>query len=247
MEAAPERFHPFQSKVEDWHWWYRTRRDILDAILARMPLDRDKALLLDIGCGTGGASLVLSKYGRAVALDAAQGSFALSMDRPYAHRVVGSAEVLPFADGRFDVACALDVIEHVDDDVGAVSEIRRVLKPGGTAIIFVPAFQILWGWNDTSAFHRRRYTKETLQRTVEAAGLEVGPIGYFNMLLFLPLLAARLAERVMPGAVHKVEFQDAPSPLNEALARVFKLELPLLRRSPLPVGTSAFCLAHKPL
>ena len=240
-----ERIHEFERAVEDWHWWYRTRRDILDAILKTLPLDREHSLLLDVGCGTGGASLVLSKHGRAVGLDAAQRSFSLAMDRPYAHRVVGSAEVLPFASERFDVVAALDVLEHLDDDVGGAKEIRRVLKPGGTAIVFVPAFRILWGKNDDDAHHRRRYTRPMLRKVLEAGGLTVGPIGYFNMLLFLPLLAARLAEKVAPRRLSKLEYQERPTALNEVLARVFSVELPLLRRAPLPVGTSAFCVARR--
>ena len=65
------------------------------------------------------------------------------------------------------------------------------------------------------------------------------------MLLFLPLLAARLAERVVPDAVHKVEFNATPTRMNELLASVFKLETPVLRHRPLPVGTSAYCVARK--
>ena len=240
-----ERFHPFQKKVEDWHWWYRTRRDILDGLLARLPLDRSRARLLDVGCGTGGGALVLSRYGQAFGLDMAQASFAAAPDRPYTHRVVGSAEVIPFADDTFDVVAALDVLEHLDDDVGGAQEIRRVLKPGGVAVIFVPAFQILWGYNDVFSHHRRRYTGPTLRRTLEAAGLTVENLGYFNMLLFLPLLLARLAERVAPERLQQIEYTESPTAMNEVLARLFQLELPLLRRRPLPLGSSAFCLAWK--
>lgn len=240
-----ERFHPFQHKVEDWHWWYRTRREILDGLLARLPLDRRRAVLLDVGCGTGGGALVLSRYGRAVGLDRSHRSFAESPERPYTHRVVGSAEVLPFAERSFDVVAALDVLEHLDDDVGGAREIHRVLKPGGVAVVFVPAFQILWGGNDDFSHHRRRYTHTSLRATLEAAGLAVDHLGYFNMLLFLPLLAARLAERLAPERLRRIEYAESPSALNEVLARMFRLELPLLRRFPLPLGTSAFCLAWK--
>ena len=238
-------FHPFQGKVEDWHWWYRTRREILSTLLAKLPLDREKSLILDVGCGTGGSSLVLSEFGRAVGIDAKHSSFAISMDRPYAHRVVGSGEVLPFGDDKFDVVAALDVLEHLDDDVAAATEIRRVIKPGGTAVIFVPAFSILWGYNDDFSHHRRRYTKETLRRVLTAAGLRIETIGYFNMLLFFPLLAARLAERVAPARMRKLEYRDSPSLFNELLAKTFRLELPVLRRSPLPLGSSVYCVAHK--
>ena len=238
-------FHPFQGKVEDWHWWYRTRREILAALLAKLPLDREKSLLLDIGCGTGGSSLVMSQFGRAVGIDSKQSSFAISMDRPYTHRVVGSGEVLPFGDDKFDVVAALDVLEHLDDDVGGATEIKRVIKPGGAVVIFVPAFSILWGYNDDFSHHRRRYTKATLRRTMEAAGLRIDTIGYFNMLLFLPLLAARLAEKVAPARMRKIEYQDTPSMFNELLAHTFRLEVPVLRHSPLPVGSSVYCVAHK--
>src|SRR5262245_50575269 len=97
-------FHGFQSKVEEWHWWYAVRREILDQIVSELDLDRERSLLLDIGCGTGGMSLVLSRYGKAVALDRSPSSFAEAQDRPYAHRVVAAADrSLPFADETFDV------------------------------------------------------------------------------------------------------------------------------------------------
>lgn len=240
-----ERFHPFQKKVEDWHWWYRTRRNILDSLLAKVPLDPARARILDVGCGTGGSSLVLSRYGSVTGLDLSYSSFADSPERPYTHRVVGSAEVIPFADESFDVVAALDVLEHLDDDVAGARELRRIIKPGGVAVIFVPAFQILWGYNDDFSHHRRRYTQATLRATLEGAGFRVDNLGYFNMILFLPLLAARLAERVAPEQLRKLEYQESPSAMNEVLARLFQLELPLLKRRPLPLGTSAFCLAWK--
>ena len=241
-----QRFHAYERNVEDWHWWYRIRREILDDAVGKLHLDPASARLLDIGCGTGGSSLVLSKHGRVTGLDRAQQSFALSMDRPYTHRVVGSAEVLPFADESFDVVAALDVLEHLDDDVAGAREGLRVLKPGGTAVVFVPAFNALWGENDEFSHHRRRYTKQSLARTLDAAGFERGPLGYFNLTLFLPTLAVRLAQRVLPKAAGKLEYAEGPSLTNEILTRIFRLEVPLLRRMPLPLGTSAFCIARRP-
>ncbi len=239
------RFHPFERAIEDWHWWYRVRRDILDQVLARVPLDRDRALILDVGCGTGGSSLALSRHGRVVGLDAAMQSFRISMDRPYTHRAVGRAESLPFREEAFDVVAALDVLEHLDDDVAGAREVRRVLKPGGRAVVFVPAFNALWRKNDDFSHHRRRYTRPLLERTLDAAGFTVEDSGYFNMLLLPAQVAGTIAERLFPRAVASFEYSERPSLANRLLERTFRLELPLLRRRGLPLGTSVFCLARR--
>jgi SAM-dependent methyltransferase len=235
----------FERSVEDWHWWYSVRREILNAKLSELGLDPATARLLDVGCGTGASSLVLSRFGHAVGMDRDPQFLELSAARPYAERVVGEAEHLPFPDESFDAVAALDVLEHLEDDVAGAREIRRVLKPGGSAILFVPALAILWGRNDVTAHHKRRYTKEALRRTLTDAGLRPGPVGYFNMVLFLPTLAARLAERVFPTTVGDFEYRTEPSLTNTILEQVFRLELPVLRRKPLPIGTSAFCVAAR--
>ena len=245
-----ERFHGFQVSVEEWHWWYSVRRDILDQKLAPLPIapgpGRDRPRLLDLGCGTGGASLVLHRYGDAVAFDRAEGAFALAPDRPYKHRVIGAADRgLPFSDGAFDAAVALDVLEHLDDDAAAVRELGRVVRPGGFLITFVPAFELLWGYNDEYSHHRRRYRKDQLADVIASGPFRVREAGYFNLALFLPTLAARLLQRVLPGQTSGMEHQGSPGLMNDLLTLAFRAELPLLRRRPLPIGTSAYCIAER--
>jgi SAM-dependent methyltransferase len=243
MDAS---FHAFEREVEEWHWWYRVRRDILDQQLARLQLP-EGARLLDVGCGTGGASLVLSRHGHAVALDRSIGSFQLSMDRPYAHRVVASAsEPMPFADGSFDVVCALDILEHLDDDAAAARELLRVCKRGGHIIAYVPAFSILWGYNDEYSHHKRRYTKLELARCIQNAGFMIEESGYFNATLFLPTLVARLIQRAAPKLTEGMEHTTREPFYNPFLTTLFRAELPFLRRGPLPFGTSAYCIGRRP-
>jgi SAM-dependent methyltransferase len=243
-------FHQFQADVEEWHWWYAVRREILEQKLQPLPLSagpgRERPRILDLGCGTGGASLVLHRYGDPVAFDRVSGAYALAPDRPYTHRVIGAADQpLPFADGSFDAAVALDVLEHLDDDVAAARELGRVIRPGGYLIVFVPAFQILWGYNDEYSHHRRRYRARQLAGVIARGPFRVLERGYFNLSLFLPTLAARWLQRIAPGSTHGMEHASKPGLVNDLLTMAFRAELPLLRRTPLPLGTSAFCIAER--
>jgi SAM-dependent methyltransferase len=241
-----ERFHAFEKEVEEWHWWYQVRRDILDLKLRGLALDPARAQLLDVGCGTGGASLVLSKYGRVTGLDRAPASFAISMDRPYTNRVVARfGDTLPFAEDTFDVVCALDILEHLDDDLGGARELYRVTRPGGHAILFAPAFQFLWGYNDVFSHHKRRYEKRGLADVIARAGFDVAESGYFNMVLFAPTLAARLLQRLMPKLTDGMEHSTRPSRWNGVLARIFRMELPRLQNGGMPLGTSTYCIGQK--
>lgn len=243
-------FHAFQAGVEDWHWWYAVRRDILDEKLRPLPIapsgGRARPVILDFGCGTGGASQVLHRYGDAIAFDRATDAHALAEGRPYAGRVLGAAEgALPFADAAFDAAIALDVLEHLDDDAAAVRELGRVVRPGGFLVVFVPALRILWGYNDDFSHHRRRYRAGQLAAVVGGGPFRVREHGYFNLALFLPTLAARLAQRVLPHATDGMEHAGRPGLVNDLLTLAFRAELPLLRRRPLPLGTSAYCVAER--
>src|ERR1700753_4181248 len=137
------------------------------------------------------------------------------MDRPYAERVVASAsEPLPFADSSFDVVCALDILEHLDDDLAAAQELYRVCKPGGSVIVFVPAFNFLWGYNDDYSHHKRRYVKGELIKLLTNAGFALDEAGYFNAVLFAPTLSARPLQRLAPKATAHMEHSSKPAPLN---------------------------------
>ncbi len=243
-----ERFWQFQKSVEDWHWWYAVRWRILDQILAaREPTGSHTPLLLDVGSGTGGAAPTLARHGHAVALDREPSAFTLAPDRPYHYRVVGAADQpLPFADNSFDVVCALDVLEHLDDDDACVAELYRICRPGGTVVVFVPALQILWGYNDDYSQHRRRYRRPELRALLRSAGFVEEVCGYFNLTLFLPTLVARLAQRALPTLLSQSEHSTRPTPLNTVLRQLFALELPVLKHTPLPLGTSVYFVGRKP-
>src|SRR6266849_5169106 len=108
----------------------------------------------------------------------------------------GAAESLPYEDAQFDLVTGLDVVEHLDDDVAGLSEMFRVLRPGGRALLFVPAFMFLWGVQDDVSHHRRRYTLAVLKERLGAAGLTVERASYANITFFGPILLGRFIMRV---------------------------------------------------
>ena len=156
------------------------------------------------------------------------------------HYAVGDLRALPLAPAVFDVVLALDVLEHLDDDATALAEAGRLLKPGGTLVVTVPALPSLWGAQDVVSHHRRRYTKRTMRALFARAGLPAPALTYFNTLLLPPLAAVRwLARARGPSTAQLSDFEkNRPGLANELLARVFALERHLLRHLSLPVGVS---------
>ncbi len=240
-----EQYWHWQRDVEEWHFWFRTRRRILAGELARLSLPPG-ARLLDVGCGAGPNAEVLGRFGRVTALDRSAIALGRSLGRPYAGRIRALGEALPLRSGAFDAVVALDVLEHLDDDVAGARELGRVLSPRGALVLFVPALRALWGYNDDLSEHRRRYTAGSLRRAVEAAGLRVERLSYFNVAIALPLMVVRQATRAF-GVKARYEHALEPGAMDRVLGAVFAAELPWLARGGrFPVGVSLLCIARRP-
>src|SRR4029077_11037019 len=155
---------------------------------------------------------------------------------------------LPFADDHFDVVTALDVLEHLDDDTGALREFRRVLRPGGRIFIFAPAHRWLWSLQDEVSHHKRRYTARTLRGAVTAAGLEIERQSYVSAFL-LPViyLGRQWLKARRRFRVYSTENNLHPEWSNGILRSIFLFEIPVLRHADMPFGASLLCVARKPL
>jgi SAM-dependent methyltransferase len=236
-------------ELEDRHWWFRGRREILLRVLDNeLPQSQSgQRRILDVGCGTGALTQRLAAYGEVQGLDADPEAIRFCRLRGM-ENVQQASGPFPFEDGEFDLVTALDVLEHVPDDRGMLDEIRRVLAPGGHFLGTVPAYRFLWGPHDEVAQHQRRYVAPELRSRVEQAGLKVRRLTYFNTLLFPPIAAVRLLRRLRPGAGEARSdcHLGRTGALNGFLRRVFALEAPLVRRVKLPFGVSILVLASKP-
>jgi SAM-dependent methyltransferase len=236
-------------EVEGSHWWFAGRRRILESFVRAIVNDLklpagQRPRFLDVGCGTGANLEMLAQFGDAVGVDVSEDALAFCRARGLSNVRRGAAEALPYNDGEFDVVTALDVVEHLDDDLAGLREMRRVLKPSGRALLFVPAFMWLWGVQDDVSHHRRRYTLPQLRARAEAAGLAVERATYANVTFFAPILAGRLLMRALslrPASENNVNV----SALNGVLGRVFGAEAHWLRRFNLPFGVSAIIVARR--
>lgn len=228
--------------LEDRHWWFQGRKELVLSLLDRYrPCPRPR--ILDVGCGTGGMLSAYASYGPSLGVDTACEAGHFSRKRGL-EVMLASGNSLPFADGSFDVVSALDVIEHVDEDVAILTEMQRVCAPGGVLLVTVPAFQFLWSSHDDLNHHKRRYIRRELGARVDAAGFDSLKLSYYNSFL-LPAAILRkylLKARNNGAACH---LEALPEPLNAVFRRVLVLERPVLSRGELPLGASIICAARK--
>jgi SAM-dependent methyltransferase len=240
-----EHTYPILFRVEQSHWWHIGRRKILAEFvedICRSVTDR-RPRILDVGCGTGANLLMLSKYGAAEGVDISEDALAFCRERGLDKVKLGAAEELPYEDGTFDLVTAFDVVEHMDNDLAGLSEMRRVLRPGGRVLLFVPAFMFLWGLQDDVSNHRRRYRLPELRRVLEQAGFEIERTTYANITFFLPILLIRKLMRVTGMKTDSENSINVPA-LNGVLGRLFGAESLILRHMNLPFGVSGLCVAR---
>lgn len=234
--------------VEDHHWWFVGRRAIVFEQITKAldGTDGRSRQILDIGCGTGATMDHLRAFGEVQGIDLSELPLTFTRQRGHRNIICASATELPFAEKSFDLITALDVIEHLDDDVKGLSEIHRCLRPGAPVVIFVPAFRMLWGPNDDQSGHKRRYRIDLLKAAVEKAGLAIETISYANLAMFLPILAGRRLLSWLGRAETPENRLNHPL-LNRLLARIFSSEAGWLRNRRLPFGVSIICLARRPV
>ena len=245
-----EEFYAEYYEIENVHWWFLARWKILMDVIEHEFVGRPEIRALDAGCGTGTMLGHLETLGPAVGLDRAAAAVRFCRSRGRNRVVQGSAGALPWDDEAFDLVCALDMLEHIEDDGVALEEMGRVCRPGGRILITVPAYRFLWGRQDEISQHLRRYTARELQARITAAGLEVGKLTYFNTLLFPVVAAIRLARRLLPEDPDEEIESDftmtQPGRMNDLLTRVFQAESGLIRAVRLPFGVSLLAVARKP-
>lgn len=172
-------------RVEAHHWYYSGKREI-----ARRWLERARPIiasdrLLDCGAGTGCFALEMSARCDVTVLDDHEAALKLLLAKFPAERVISLAgDKVPLPDGVLEYVTALDVLEHVPDDAAVVRGFHRLLRPGGVALVTVPASMALWSDWDVVLHHYRRYSRPQLEALFPPAQWELVYSNYTNVFAF---------------------------------------------------------------
>jgi SAM-dependent methyltransferase len=233
--------------TDELHWWYRGRRRVIRAVLDELALPA-RARILDTGCGSGRMLDELAGYGEVSGIDVSEAAAAAARARGHGDVQVGALERLPWEDAAFDLVTAFDVIEHTPDDRRTLAELRRVTRPGGLALITVPAYQRLFSAHDVVNQHYRRYARPSLFAAARDAGWRPGRSTYFNSVLLAPAAAVRLVQR---RHAHEPKARSdlalTPPRLNGLLELPLRAEAAWLRGGRrLPAGLSLLAVLHNP-
>jgi SAM-dependent methyltransferase len=243
MDAAS---HDHLDALQDSSFWFRARNRLIEDLCRRhFPGARR---ILELGCGTGYVTQALRK-----ALP--DGNFTASEiyanGLGHAQRRLGSgvellqmdAREIPFRE-EFDLVCAFDVLEHIDEDTRVIDRIAEALKPGGGIMLSVPQHRFLWSQVDDYSHHKRRYLTRELTGKCVAAGFTVIRDTSFVCsllpLMFIHRMTDRKASNIDPRSEHTL-----PRFLDRTFEMALDLERRLIRTNvSLPFGGSRFVLAR---
>jgi SAM-dependent methyltransferase len=239
-------------QLERNHWWFLVREKIIVQHIRRMlPAEPGAALnILNVGAAGGKTSEMLQQFGKVISVEIDSESCSFLRENLHLDVVQASCTALPFEDNLFDMVCVFDVLEHIENDRRAISELSRVCKPGGMIFITVPAYKFLWSSHDLVNHHFRRYTAGRLRKLINKDFQPVY-LSYFNSILFPPIALARTMKRIfrLPKEIQS-DFDRYKWVNNGWIAKPFKLlfttEIFLLRHIKFPFGVSIIASAKKP-
>lgn len=223
------------AEIEDRHWWFAARRRIVRDLVRELVPPAPDALVIDIGCGTGGNTGALAQEYRCIGVDSAPHAVEHARRRfpnaTFLHGDVPATIAHALGDAR--VVLMMDVLEHVRDDFELFSSVAALTRPGTHFLLTVPAGVDLWGRHDLASSHYRRYDVERLERVWDGLPVTCLLASPYNSRLY-PLVKLARSVNSRLGRASGDEVTDMRVPVgfvNNALLKVFAGESVLLRKA----------------
>ena len=222
-------------------FWFRGKRQLIRGMLRKWSPAGGELRILNIGAGAGDDLPVIGSFGKVTVIDVDEKALDLIPEGACEEKIPGDACALPFEDNTFDLAVAFDVLEHIEDDVKAVAELNRVLKPGGRFIFSVPANQSLFSAHDRALGHFRRYSRSSAKALFKDWDLKM--LNHWNSLLYPIAALKRKLDKDKPD---RVDDHSMPGVIREVLYWILALEGRLSAIGfPVPFGLSLVGVAEQ--
>jgi SAM-dependent methyltransferase len=234
-------------ELEDLYWWFIGRRKLVKWLLQEHTPNAKESRLFDLGCGTGlNVSAFATQY-KTFGSDISHEALSFCRERNIGGLLACSADAIALRNESVDMVTALDVLEHVREDLPALREINRILTPGGKLIVIVPAYGFLWSEHDEALHHYRRYVARELRAKLTASNFEIERSTYFISGLFFPILFFRLWQGLRRTSIEaSVSYRMPPLWVNRMLVWWLDVERSLLDHLNLPFGVSLIVVGRKP-
>ncbi len=230
---------------EQSYWWHVGRLKIIERYLTIACEERKDNTILNIGCGTGGTLPTLEKFGTVTNVDVSDDAINFMKQHGYKVDKVGGIK-LPYKDKSFHLVGSFDVLEHIEEDVEALKEWRRVLRPGGKIVLTVPAYQWLWSEHDVSLHHFRRHTVRSIRKKAQLAGLR--PLRASYAIAFsLPLVAGfRGINKIMGRKTDsETSYVNVPNWVNVLFSKFLFAEAVGHKYIRYPIGTTVVAILER--
>lgn len=227
------------------YWWHLGRKDIIRRQLKKYFGKRQKLKILNVGCGPGDTIELLEEFGKIKNIDISKTAVRMAKRQGYKNIFLYDGQHIPFKKHSFDLLVALDVLEHIDNDLRALKLWKKYLKVGGYLLITAPAYQWLWSEHDEALHHYRRYTASDFHRMLGLSGYRVVKRTYAIVLFFPVIVGYRLIRSIFNNNnQYKTSYVILPNFINSLFIILLKIEAVILVYTSLPVGTSILFFAQ---